>query len=259
MQFVGREREIQTLGAALSGALAGRGALFVLTGEPGIGKTRLCDALARTGSDRGAAVAWGAAWDGGDAPAFWPWIQVVRALRPLLPAPDEHLRRDLGPLWDERREVEPETREADLQRFRRFDALRALLSLSAARARLVVILEDMHALVLASPLRSSPLGRCDMWRRQQTAGEGRGLRPITGLRPAGRRVELMPRWGRALKGMVRRRPDHCASAENMTAGAQTGRPERSPRWSGLGLGGASLGLALESPATWTRFGSFLAE
>ena len=38
--FVGREREIADLTAALDGAIAGRGRLVMLVGEPGIGKTR---------------------------------------------------------------------------------------------------------------------------------------------------------------------------------------------------------------------------
>src|SRR5262249_9609843 len=94
--FVGRERELSELTAALEGLDAGRGSLFLLAGEPGIGKTRLADELAVRASARGATVAWGAAWDGGGAPLLWPWIQVLRSLAPGLPSPGEHLRRDLG-------------------------------------------------------------------------------------------------------------------------------------------------------------------
>jgi predicted ATPase len=38
--FVGRQREMETLSAALEGALAGRGGMVMLVGEPSIGKTR---------------------------------------------------------------------------------------------------------------------------------------------------------------------------------------------------------------------------
>ena len=95
--LVGRERELELLREGLAALASGRGSLFFLTGEPGIGKTRLADELAAHAARAGATVAWGAAWDGGGAPAYWPWIEVVRALRPLVPAPDERLRRDLGP------------------------------------------------------------------------------------------------------------------------------------------------------------------
>src|SRR5438445_337308 len=43
--FVGRERERAELSAALADAAASRGRLFLISGEPGIGKTRLADDL----------------------------------------------------------------------------------------------------------------------------------------------------------------------------------------------------------------------
>jgi hypothetical protein len=152
--FVGREREVALLLEGLAGLASGRGSLFCLTGEPGIGKTRLADELAGHATRAGAAVAWGAAWDGGGAPAYWPWIEVVRALRPLVPAPDERLRRDLGPLWDDA-PADPgdgDPHDPELLGFRRFDALRAVLQAAAQRTRLVVILEDLHAADRASLL-----------------------------------------------------------------------------------------------------------
>ncbi len=158
--FVGRGREIEQLSEGLTALAGGRGRLFCLTGEPGIGKTRLADELAGHAARAGATVAWGAAWDGGDAPAYWPWIEVVRALRPLVPAPDERLRRDLGPLWDDggaapdasRPEAVVDPADPALLGFRRFDALRAVLHAAAQRAPLLVILEDLHAADRASLL-----------------------------------------------------------------------------------------------------------
>ena len=150
--LVGRERELELLLGGLAALATGRGSLFFLTGEPGIGKTRLADELAAHAVRAGATVAWGAAWDGGGAPAYWPWIEVVRALRPLVPEPDETLRRDLGPLWGEPAEAvrapapgDPDPQDPELRGFRRFDALRAVLQAAAQRTRLLVILEDLHA------------------------------------------------------------------------------------------------------------------
>src|SRR5262249_34427221 len=65
-------------------------------------------------------------------------------LRAVVPAPDEGLRRDLGPLW-EGEAAAPAEGDPELLRFRRFDALRAVLAAAAARAPLVVILDDLHA------------------------------------------------------------------------------------------------------------------
>jgi AAA ATPase domain len=133
--FVGRERELAELTAALDGLERGRGSLFLLSGEPGIGKTRLADELAGHAAVRGVPVAWGAAWDGGGAPLLWPWIQVLRAVAPALPTLGEQLRRDLGPLGEAESVGETGSGGDDLeaQRFRRFDALRTLLSEAAAR------------------------------------------------------------------------------------------------------------------------------
>jgi hypothetical protein len=145
--FVGRERELASLLGGLDALEAGQGRLFVVTGEPGIGKTRLADELAAQARARGLPIGWGAAWDGGGAPALWPWIQALRGLRPALPEPGERLRSDLGSLWDE---AEPDPApgpglDLELQRFRLFDALRALLQAGAARSPLVIVLEDLHA------------------------------------------------------------------------------------------------------------------
>ena len=68
--------------AGLDDALAGRGRLFLLVGEPGIGKSRLAEELIAPGaSARGARVLVGRCWEAGGAPAYWPWVQSLRALR----------------------------------------------------------------------------------------------------------------------------------------------------------------------------------
>jgi hypothetical protein len=67
--LVGRDGVRAELAAAV------RGALVVLTGEPGIGKTRLLSEV--DGLAAGATVVRGSCWDDG-APAFWPWTQVLR-------------------------------------------------------------------------------------------------------------------------------------------------------------------------------------
>jgi tetratricopeptide (TPR) repeat protein len=156
---VGRDRELGELTLALDLLDDGRGSLFLVSGEPGIGKTRLVDELSNVAQARGLTVAWGAAWDGGGAPALWPWIQVLRALRPSLPPPNERLRRDLGPLWDGEVTESGLIEDAEVQQFRRFDALRALLAEAAARGPVLVVLEDLHAADRASLLAMEFIGR----------------------------------------------------------------------------------------------------
>src|SRR5688572_14649071 len=144
--MIGRERELDLLLEGLDALPSGRGRLFLLAGEPGIGKTRLADELCKRATERGAHCAWGAAWDGGGAPAYWPWIQALRALRVHFGEPDTRLRRDLGPLWDEGAgEDDEHGRDPEMVRFRRFDALRAVLASASARAPVVLVLDDLHA------------------------------------------------------------------------------------------------------------------
>src|ERR1044072_1943503 len=78
--LIGRGRELAQLDDALSDAVAGRGGIVGVTGEPGIGKTALARAFVERASARGAGWAWGTCWDGGGAPAYWPWMQIARAL-----------------------------------------------------------------------------------------------------------------------------------------------------------------------------------
>src|SRR5271170_1729441 len=76
--FVGRERELSELRGSLATVAGGRGQLFCIVGEPGIGETRLAEEIATDAERSGAKVAWGRCWEGGGAPAYWPWMQALR-------------------------------------------------------------------------------------------------------------------------------------------------------------------------------------
>ena len=78
--FVGRGRELGQLTEAASDALAGRGRFLLVTGEPGIGKTRLADEITAQTAARGVPGVWGRSWESGGAPAFWPWLDPLTSL-----------------------------------------------------------------------------------------------------------------------------------------------------------------------------------
>ena len=61
--FVGRERELAALVAALGDAFSGSGRLVVVGGEPGIGKSRVAEELARRAGADGAEIHWGRCWE----------------------------------------------------------------------------------------------------------------------------------------------------------------------------------------------------
>src|SRR5690606_25665778 len=78
--FIGRKAEMAQLLAGLDDAMTGQGRLLLLTGEPGIGKTMMAEQLAARAQQRGVRGLWGRCWEGGGAPAYWPWTQVLRSL-----------------------------------------------------------------------------------------------------------------------------------------------------------------------------------
>ena len=150
--FVGRRRELAELVAGFEAAAAGRGRLFLLVGEPGIGKSRLADELARHARARDARVLMGRCWEAGGAPAYWPWIQ---ALRDHVRECDlAVLRAQLGPGAADLTQIMPDLprRLSDLPstdpegaRFRLLDAAGEFLRNAARDRPIVMVLDDLHA------------------------------------------------------------------------------------------------------------------
>ena len=79
-QFVGRGAQLAVVAAHVADLDRSRGGLVMLTGEPGIGKTRLAEEIVWLGRERGVRPAWATAWQGDGAPPLWPWVQVLRQL-----------------------------------------------------------------------------------------------------------------------------------------------------------------------------------
>jgi DNA-binding CsgD family transcriptional regulator len=152
--LVGREQELAALSAGLDAAMAGHGGVALLAGEPGIGKTRLAEELATEARSRGARVLWGRCYEGEGAPAFWPWVQILRAhLRGREP---DALAAELGRGTTEITQLLPELPRPDPERasppaldpaqarFRLFDAVVTLLAAAARSQPLVLVLDDLH-------------------------------------------------------------------------------------------------------------------
>jgi tetratricopeptide (TPR) repeat protein len=124
--------------------------VFLISGEPGIGKTRLADELAADAASRGMRVVWGRCWEGGGAPAYLPWVDVLRTL--ILHGPRERERHSA--LAPEIAQLIPElssettmprvSADPAQARFRLFDAIATLLKQVASSAPLLIVLDDLH-------------------------------------------------------------------------------------------------------------------
>jgi len=151
--FVGRASELSELLAGLEDALAGHGRLFLLVGQPGIGKSRLVEELIVHARTRDARVLVGRCWEAGGAPAYWPWVQSLRGYFGDSAGVREELGAgagELAQLLPELRELLPDLKkppvlDPEAARFRLFDAVSSFLTRAAAKRPIVLVLDDLHA------------------------------------------------------------------------------------------------------------------
>jgi eukaryotic-like serine/threonine-protein kinase len=153
--LVGRTRELAGLRAALREAIAGRGRLILVAGEPGIGKTRLAEELSARARSEGAHVLWGRCWEGRGAPAYWPWVQVIRGYARGRSA--TRLAAELGACAPFVTHLVPELRvrltdvaptppasDSEEARFALLDAVTEFLCAASLETPLVLVLDDLH-------------------------------------------------------------------------------------------------------------------
>jgi DNA-binding CsgD family transcriptional regulator len=153
--FVGRESELRRLGAAFEAvAGSGDGRLIMLVGEPGIGKTALCEQLGALVAASGGLSLVGHCYEEGSfRPPYQPFVEVFATY--LLGLNTETLRADLGssaadlarivPMLRERLQVSPQPPgDPEEDRWRLLQAATDLLRRAAAKQPLLLVLEDLH-------------------------------------------------------------------------------------------------------------------
>jgi tetratricopeptide (TPR) repeat protein len=212
--FVGREPELNALGAALTDAEAGMGSVWLVSGEAGIGKTRLVEELGRLAESRGFLSAWGSAWESGGAPPFFTWARVLRAIRRRRGgtsgdrAIDQVLAQIL-PEFGGADAAEATATSSDQARFRLLDAVVTALLDASEAGPIVIVLEDLHAADLSSLLLLELL-----------SGEAKNARLIVlgTLRDSqdGRVADVVARIGRNARTLSLTRLDTAAVARYLT-------------------------------------------
>jgi DNA-binding CsgD family transcriptional regulator len=153
--FVGRQREMGDLKAALDETLAHRTQLVMLVGEAGIGKTRTARELAGVAEGRGLRVLWGRCQQDQGAPPYWPWTLVIRSY--LQSQEPEELAAQMGAGAPDIAQVIPEVRDRlpnlepsphldnpDHARFRLFDAITTFFRRASLRQPLMLVLDNLH-------------------------------------------------------------------------------------------------------------------
>ena len=152
--FVGRVDEHEWLKATSKDARDGRRRVALLSGEPGVGKTRLAAQTALEGHNAGFTVCWGAAAEDLGAP-YGPWIQALTHY--VQHAPDAvlaaHVERHGGELarllrdaLAKRVDGVPEPRQADseTERYLLFEAVVGLLQAACDHGPVMLVLDDLH-------------------------------------------------------------------------------------------------------------------
>jgi DNA-binding SARP family transcriptional activator len=134
----GRTAELRTLMAAWTAARAGHGQVVLVTGEAGIGKTRLITELAHRADNAGARTAVGAGVDVGGMAPLAMWQELVPQLARAVAPPPEHANwpAELGRLVPDiaarfGRSQPPPVSSPELERLRLFDAVLRLVEWAA--------------------------------------------------------------------------------------------------------------------------------
>ena len=151
--FVGRLNEAERLRELFGEASAGERRLALLSGEPGIGKTRLSTYVALAARSEGAAVLYGRCDEELRIP-YGPWVEalshyVEHASEDVLRA---HVERDGGELarlasgLSPRLADVPPPRESDpeTERYLLLNAVVGLLQAAAEERPVVLVLDDLH-------------------------------------------------------------------------------------------------------------------
>ena len=240
--FAGREEELAELHAAWAGAVSGRRRGVLVSGEPGIGKTRLAAEIAGHARAREGVVLYGRCDDGLSA-AAQPFAQALGTY--VAACPVDELRVELGALASDLVQLlpelaarlpggvaEPAAAEPEIQRLRTLEAATALLEAAGEAAPVLLVLDDLHWADDLSLLLLRHLLRADAAARMLVLATYRDTEPgrsplladvVTGLarRPDVARLELGPLRERDIAAILAnagRQPSQAGPVRRATAG-----------------------------------------
>lgn len=145
--LIGRRDDLATVWTSAVSALAGGSGMAVVEGEPGIGKTRLLEALDGEAQRHGMLVHWGRCVEGEGAPALWPWVQIAGSILGSLPPATRStlLTDDIGSLLRPDGDVSGTSVLPDTgARFRLFERISAVIAALSAQRPTLLLLDDVQ-------------------------------------------------------------------------------------------------------------------
>jgi tetratricopeptide (TPR) repeat protein len=152
--FVGREQELRQLHAAFDACMSGGGSTFMVAGEPGIGKTAICEQLATYVRLRGGSTLVGHCYaEGSLTLPYLPFIEAIRSH--VLRRDSDALRQELGSGASEVARIVSEVRDKvsvtpaeavdpEEQRYRLLQSVTTFLRNASTLQPILIVLEDLH-------------------------------------------------------------------------------------------------------------------
>ena len=152
--FVGRESDLAELESLAQRLRSGKGSLALVGGEPGVGKTRLCEEILAFAHDEGFLALEGHCYEREGAPPFIPWVESLEHASRVLGK--ESFRRSLGDAASEIAKLMPELRRVyddipepielppEQQRRYLFNGVYEVVKRLSADTPIVWLLDDLH-------------------------------------------------------------------------------------------------------------------
>jgi len=152
--FVGREAERAELRRCLDQVAGGHGALVMIGGEPGVGKTRLAEELMAEARQRGMTALIGHCYEMEGAPPYIPYVEILETAARMFPP--ETMRETLGDSAPEVAKLMPELRRlfpdipsspelpSEQERRYLFNGMRDFIARTGRNQPAVYVLDDLH-------------------------------------------------------------------------------------------------------------------